>query len=594
MLQFPPAPLWTCGGRIAERFTEAQKVSQAMRHFLPKRSSPAAAQSRPRTAPTQQPAKPAPAVSAPQPARTQQPRGRSRSARRHPPPKRQGPRPKIALDPAPPASSWSAGQEEERVESRHGRTAHQKASREKPLGTPFLPGAEGIVFVATGSVQAPMQPSAVIVEKIKHKHSQKESNFPLRPSRVPCLRAAGHSSLSNPLPRGPRPGRPSRVSEWVMGIIKLGYSLQFARRSPRFSGVVSTSVQGENARVLRSEVMTLLEKGAIEMVPPALSESGFYSRYFLVPKKDGGLRPILDLRRLNHALMRRPFRMITLKQILSQIRTGDWFCSLDLKDTYFHIQIAPITDDSWDSPSREWLTSTRSYPLGCPLAPRTFTKCMDAALSALRQMGNPHFSTTSTTGSFWPSQRWSYFHTEPSSSALRAPGAQGQFRQKRTVSQPTSIVPGYSSGLSSHESGDSARTRSGHSETRGHLQERHRSPTQSVSENAGPYGRSIASVTAGPAPHAPPSTLVETTGSTQRMASRTLHIRVNQACVTALTPWKNPRWMRRAWPWGWSTPGKLSRQTPPTQVGGRCAKANRPSAIGRRRRAASTSTAWKC
>ncbi len=66
---------------FAERFTEAQKASQAMRHFLPKRSSPAAAQSRPRTVLTQQPAKPAPAVFAPQPARTQQPRGRSRSAR---------------------------------------------------------------------------------------------------------------------------------------------------------------------------------------------------------------------------------------------------------------------------------------------------------------------------------------------------------------------------------------------------------------------------------------------------------------------------------------------------------------------------------
>ncbi len=44
----------------------------------------------------------------------------------------------------------------------------------------------------------------------------------------------------------------------------------------------------------------------------------------------------------------------------------------------------------------------------------------------------------------------------------------------------------------SDESCDSARTRSGHSETRGHLQERHHSPTQSVSENAGPHGRSIA------------------------------------------------------------------------------------------------------
>ncbi len=129
-----------------------------------------------------------------------------------------------------------------------------------------------------------------------------------------------------------------------MEIIKRGYSLQFARRPPRFSGVVSTSVQGENARVLRSEVMTLLEKRAIEMVSPALSESGFYSRYFLVPKKDNGLRPILNLRCLNHALMRWPFRMITLKQILSQICTEDWFCSPDLKDAYFHIQMRTILE----------------------------------------------------------------------------------------------------------------------------------------------------------------------------------------------------------------------------------------------------------
>ncbi len=40
----------------------------------------------------------------------------------------------------------------------------------------------------------------------------------------------------------------------------------------------------------------------------------------------------------------------------------------------------------------------------------------------------------------------------------------------------------------------------------------------------------------------PPSTLVETTGSWRH---RRLHIRVNQACVTALTPWKNPQWMKK-------------------------------------------------
>ncbi len=46
---------------------------------------------------------------------------------------------------------------------------------------------------------------------------------------------------------------------------------------------------------MEREVDTLLRKGAIEMVPPHKRKSGFYSRYFIVPKKDGGLRPILDL-----------------------------------------------------------------------------------------------------------------------------------------------------------------------------------------------------------------------------------------------------------------------------------------------------------
>ncbi len=69
----------------------------------------------------------------------------------------------------------------------------------------------------------------------------------------------------------------------------------------------------------RPSLLDLLEKRAIEIVPPAQRESGFYSCYLLIPKEDGDLRTILDLRLLNYALMKRLFRMITLKQILSQI-----------------------------------------------------------------------------------------------------------------------------------------------------------------------------------------------------------------------------------------------------------------------------------
>ena len=47
------------------------------------------------------------------------------------------------------------------------------------------------------------------------------------------------------------------------------------------------------------ELSTLLEKGAIGEVERSDRKAGFYSRYFLIPKKDGGLRPILDIMGLN-------------------------------------------------------------------------------------------------------------------------------------------------------------------------------------------------------------------------------------------------------------------------------------------------------
>src|SRR4029434_7870672 len=69
------------------------------------------------------------------------------------------------------------------------------------------------------------------------------------------------------------------------------------------------------------------------------SNAGFYSRYFLVPKRDGNYRPILDLRVLNKALMPLRIRMLTPRRLVQFIRPNDWFIMNDLKDAYFHIPI---------------------------------------------------------------------------------------------------------------------------------------------------------------------------------------------------------------------------------------------------------------
>ncbi len=65
--------------------------------------------------------------------------------------------------------------------------------------------------------------------------------------------------------------------------IRLGYAIQFARRPPKFNGVLETSVAVWNAPVLREEIAVLLAKDAIELVPPAEIRQGFHSPYFIVP-----------------------------------------------------------------------------------------------------------------------------------------------------------------------------------------------------------------------------------------------------------------------------------------------------------------------
>ncbi len=115
------------------------------------------------------------------------------------------------------------------------------------------------------------------------------------------------------------------VSRWVLRTVERGYKIQFGSRPPLFNRVFPTLVAPEQALVMEKEVDILLRKEAIEVVPPRDRESGFCSRYFIIPKKVGGLRPNLYLRLLNHSVMRLKFKMLTIKQDVSQIRCEDCF-----------------------------------------------------------------------------------------------------------------------------------------------------------------------------------------------------------------------------------------------------------------------------
>ncbi len=164
--------------------------------------------------------------------------------------------------------------------------------------------------------------------------------------------------------------------------------LHFGKNPPRFDGVHLTVVNSAaKTSVLQQELSSLLQKGAIEEVPQSEVERGFFSRYFLVPKRDGGLRPILDLRRLNFSLYKGKFKMLTMRTIMSQVQEGDWFVTIDLKDAYFHIQVIQRHRRFLRFAFGGKAYQYKVLPFGLALAPRTFTKCMDAALAPLRFQG---------------------------------------------------------------------------------------------------------------------------------------------------------------------------------------------------------------
>ena len=205
---------------------------------------------------------------------------------------------------------------------------------------------------------------------------------------------------------------------WVMSTVTRGYRLQFASKPPPFNGIVPSVATGESALVLESEIATLLAKGAIRKVPEADSQCGFYSRYFVIPKRGGGLRPILDLRVLNSRLRYYKFRMLTNKALLHSIQPLDWFTSIDLQDAYFHISIIPahrrFLRFAYNGVAYEYQT----VPFGLSVAPRLFTKCVESALHPLRMKGIRVLAYIDDYLLCAPSQELAVKHTETLSTHL--------------------------------------------------------------------------------------------------------------------------------------------------------------------------------
>ena len=135
---------------------------------------------------------------------------------------------------------------------------------------------------------------------------------------------------------------------------------------------------------LREEIENLLNKRAVERVQNP-ETPGFYSRIFLVPKKTGKFRLILDLSLLNRYIEKQAFKMETVKSVRQAMRLNDWAVSIDLTDAYLHVPIHRQSRKYLRFVHEDQVYQFSALPFGMSLSPLIFSKLMDVIAAFLRQ-----------------------------------------------------------------------------------------------------------------------------------------------------------------------------------------------------------------
>ena len=198
------------------------------------------------------------------------------------------------------------------------------------------------------------------------------------------------SPLPLPLPNIPVGGRLAHFvqnwpkitdDEWVLSLVRKGYRIPFLERPILLQNPVF--FQQPLSQQLEEEFASLLSKGAVEEIIPECP--GYYSRIFLVLKKNGKLRLIIDLSGLNHFVYKQTFKMETQRKVKDAIQLNHWVFSLDLMDAYLHVPIHRRSRKYLRFTLRGRVYQFKALPFGLTTSPFVFTCLMTVIATFLRR-----------------------------------------------------------------------------------------------------------------------------------------------------------------------------------------------------------------
>ena len=126
------------------------------------------------------------------------------------------------------------------------------------------------------------------------------------------------------------------ASSQVLNIIS-GYEIPFVKEPYQYHHPITQANSDEERILIEEEMNNLLAKDAIEEIP--MSELYYSSSMFLVTKKSGGKRPVLNLKPLNKFVPNQTFKMEGIHLLKDFLKPNFFMSKLDLSDAYYSIPI---------------------------------------------------------------------------------------------------------------------------------------------------------------------------------------------------------------------------------------------------------------
>jgi hypothetical protein len=182
-------------------------------------------------------------------------------------------------------------------------------------------------------------------------------------------------------------GQLSEVTDdsWVLDGIAQGIKLDFEALPTQLVIPPPVAMSKEMVKICDKEVEDLIRKRAITEVVDG--SEGFVCSLFVIPKKSGGFRPIINLKPLNRFIRYEHFKMENLESARFLLRKGDWMAKLDLKDAYLTVPVHPSHQKFLRFQWKGRIFQFSCLAFGLAPAPRIFTKILKVVMGFLRKKG---------------------------------------------------------------------------------------------------------------------------------------------------------------------------------------------------------------